>query len=789
MDEGTRKPVFFKPKTQTTIDSISNNSPITKPPPPTSSTDDFFFKEIKENNNNNFKEIKESQEFNVKEQQQIPNPSLSLFPDCYKKHLYQTVSSNSPPPSSNLRYSVMDEGNCNPRFMKSTLYQVPNSDYLLKRSGLVFGLLVRPFADLDLIDIPKEVPKIEMEEGPIRCNRCRGYLNPFIQTNIKSYTCNLCGFVNELQKEIKEEEMKYGTIDYKATKEYCSKIPSPLTIIFLIDLNTPVSFIFSLIKEMTLPHLNYVIITYNKNSIHFYTENQIIYLTDIDDPFLPLPLNKISISHSKLKKQLDDIELKLPNQDLNGSCYGSALLCAKFLLENQGGRIISFTSQLPSNGKGIIKEREEKLYGTERERELFGPQDGFWKDIGDELSKNQISLDLFLFSSSNKFIESSSLSYMCLKTGGEYIHLNKGQMENLKNELKRIIQRYKVYDAVLKVRCSNGISIKGYYGNYYQQTNDDIDLPGIDSDSTFFIELKHDLEIQNQVIYFQCAILYTSQFGERLIRVHNLKLNVTNQIIQLFKFADLDAHFIAISRFSSNLIIKNRDAMDIVKRYINEKLIQILTMYRKEVSKSSNSGQLILPDSLKLLPIYLLGLIKSPAFKNGLDIAIDERISFIFNLSRISIEKLIHFSYPLLFSLINMPDKVIAFDKLEYPLPPQLNLSASKITQDGLYLLNDSKNTYLWIGKKCPKDYLDSLFNLPFDDIKSDTSLNIDHSEFSNRFMDILKELSCQKLFICKSGQMESVFYSKLIEDRVVSGTQSYVEYLCYIHKEIQNRL
>lgn len=778
MENENKKPVFFRPKTTNSIDNINNTPTISKPQPP---PEEFFFKEQKET-----KETSTLQEsLNVKETQQIPSPSLSSFPECYKKYSYSTVSSNYPPPSSCLRYSVQDEGNCNPRFMKSSLYQVPNNDYLLKKTGLVFGLLLKPFSDLDSMDIPNCVPRIE--EAPIRCNRCRGYLNSFILLGIKNYTCNLCGFMNDYEGI--KEEIKYGTIDYLATKEYCSRPPLPLTIIFLIDTHSPISYIFSLLKEITVPKLNYVIITFNKSSIHFYSGNQIIHLTDIDDPFVPLPLNKLLIPYSKLNKTLDEIESKIPIDDNEiGSCFGSSLLCIKGLLEN-GGRIISFTSHIPEYGKGKMIPREDKLYGTERERELFGPQDGFWKDIGDELSKNQISIDLFLFSSL-KFNESSSLGYMCYKTGGQLFHISKNLMENyFKNEFIRVLKREKVYDAVLKVRCSNGIGIKSYYGNYYQQNNDDIDLSGVDSDSTFFVELKHDTEIQNQFVYFQCAILYTSQYGERLIRVHNLKLNVTNQVEKVFKYSDMDTHLLAISRFASNLIIKNRDALDIVRRFITERVIHILTMYRKEVSKSSNSTQLVLPDSLKLLPIYSLGLIKSNAFKSGLDISIDERISNIYHLSRITIEKLIPFCYPLLFSLTNMPDKVISFDKSEYPLPPQLNLSASKISQDGLYLLNDSKNTFIWIGKKCSKEYLDSLFNLSFEDIKSDSILNIDHSEFSNRVLEILSELKCQKLIICKSGVNESLFYSKLIEDRTVSGTQSYVEYLCYLHKEIQNRL
>jgi hypothetical protein len=50
--------------------------------------------------------------------------------------------------------------------------------------------------------------------------------------------------------------------------------------------------------------------------------------------------------------------------------------------------------------------------------------------------------------------------------------------------------------------------------------------------------------------------------------------------------------------------------------------------------------------------------------------------------------------------------------------------------------------------------------------------------------------LKTTRVIVCKAGlSTESAFYAKLIEDRTLSGTQSYVEFLCGLHKEIQSRL
>lgn len=41
----------------------------------------------------------------------------------------------------------------------------------------------------------------------------------------------------------------------------------------------------------------------------------------------------------------------------------------------------------------------------------------------------------------------------------------------------------------------------------------------------------------------------------------------------------------------------------------------VLGVYRKFCAKGANPGQLILPEALKLLPLYALALSKSPAFR------------------------------------------------------------------------------------------------------------------------------------------------------------------------------
>lgn len=46
--------------------------------------------------------------------------------------------------------------------------------------------------------------------------------------------------------------------------------------------------------------------------------------------------------------------------------------------------------------------------------------------------------------------------------------------------------------------------------------------------------------------------------------------------------------------------------------------VRILAAYRKHCASSASPGQLILPESFKVLPLYMLGLKKSAALRRGM---------------------------------------------------------------------------------------------------------------------------------------------------------------------------
>lgn len=101
-----------------------------------------------------------------------------------------------PPPSTDT-FMAVDNGNCNPRSMRATMYSVPVSHALRQDCGVPFGVVCTPLADPGPGEDP--VPLVDHgPEGPMRCSRCRGYINAFATwlDGGNKWNCNLCGQTN-----------------------------------------------------------------------------------------------------------------------------------------------------------------------------------------------------------------------------------------------------------------------------------------------------------------------------------------------------------------------------------------------------------------------------------------------------------------------------------------------------------------------------------------------------------------------------------------------------------------
>lgn len=81
---------------------------------------------------------------------QIPNPIEVMLHNNskYSGEIFETNDAGKMPPLISTDFVCKDAGNCNPRFIRSSIYSVPSNADLMKQSKLPLVINLTPFAEL-----------------------------------------------------------------------------------------------------------------------------------------------------------------------------------------------------------------------------------------------------------------------------------------------------------------------------------------------------------------------------------------------------------------------------------------------------------------------------------------------------------------------------------------------------------------------------------------------------------------------------------------------------------------
>lgn len=715
--------------------------------------------------------------------------------------------------------------------------EIPLSEDILSQLAIPFGMICQPFATLRLDEAPVHTVSCG-SSGPVRCERCRAYINPF-STFIdggKKYICNLCKCENLAPNDYycnldangrradlsMRPELCYGTVDLVAPKDYCTRPPGPLSILFMVDVSitamqygvtaTAIKAIRSYLSSQegrNAPEL-VSIITYDR-SIHYYTLSSAIsmhVITDLEDIFSPLPASSLFVPLSqptsipRLLSLLEHVSTIFSSTHVPLSCTGAALLFASKLMERSGGKIIIFQNNLPSFGPGSIPTRDETviLNSPDRDKIMFAPQHDYYQALGESLSGKGISVDLFLCPTV-PFIDMPTIGLVSFVTGGQahcYFSFHPDRDgPSLIRDLQWTLYKNSVFDAMIRVRVGDGLAIREYFGNFYMRSTTDIEAGQIDSDYGFAFSLKYEAKLKEKTtVGIQVAVLYTNREGTRLIRLFNTLLMASANPSNIFKSADLDTSLSIL--FKSAISHCSLFPMSSLRQQIVERAVHILGGYRKLCSSQSSSGQLVLPDSFKLLPIYTLSMIKSRVLRDGREISLDKRVHMMRMIKAFPCGLTMATIYPSLYALLPGLEQAASGEIYNmHRTFKRCQLSASSLSSDQLFLLETGVEIFLWIGSQLSGSILMDLFGAQsVDQIPVHLGvLPSMNTSASNNLRDLV---TCMEMLRQRSlpvrivrqqhDQQEAEFLSYMLEDKGHGGTD-YLDFLCYLHNLIQQYL
>lgn len=744
---------------------------------------------------------------------------------------------------------------CKPQFLRPTTGKFLYTQGAANMTKVPLGIICQPMAGDEGIE-NKDVDVVDFGSTEIvRCKKCRTYINPYVGwlDNGRRWRCNICGVMNDTptsyfshldttgQRRDKDQrpELCNCSVEFIAPADYMVRPPVPPVYFFVIDVTTVpgvphmlqncVNAIKASLDTLPgTPRTQVGIITFD-SSIHFYNLKstlqapQMLVVSDVNDIIMPLPedlLVNLQDSRNVINSLLDSIPVMFANNPSISNCMGPALMAAKKIMQNLGGKLLLFQTSLPNLGEGALKQRDNpRLIGTDKEQSLLNPEEQWYKTNALDFNRLQICIDTFLFS--GQYTDIATFTQLSKLTGGSMYYYPgfNGPRDGTKfeSELTKCLTRSTAFEAVMRIRATRGVKVANFYGNHFIRGQDLLSLPNCTSDSTFGFDFAYEEpQLTSNVITVQAALLYTSSNGERRIRVHTMIIPVTHSVPEFLESVDIDTAVNLLSKQAVEISYKN--GLENARSRIHQTCVDMLRAsrgggqggpqygaYNQPQQQQPQTPQQI-PASLTLLPLYALSLQKCLALRGGNDVRIDERSFYMQLLLNMNIDDSRIFIYPRMFSIHDMGERIgIPSDSAEdltlvagpnrVLLPAIVNLSHERLASDGIFLLETGYDLFMWIGRAVNPAILNTLFQVQSLESIDMTQLKLhpDSSDFSARVSAVVEALRSarsrymQLHFIREGdGYAEAYFARYLMEDRAnfPGGTFSYAEYFSHASRQ-----
>ncbi|XP_051279774.1 protein transport protein Sec24C [Dicentrarchus labrax] len=726
------------------------------------------------------------------------------------------------PPLATTTCIIEDRGNASPFAIRSTSYCVPCEGQTALLSRLPLGALVSPLAKQNAGENP--LPVCKEPECVMGCGWCGASMCPAMgwQDCGQRFYCPFCGKLSEVPWQhyqptkgvegVRMDNDKRPELSMGSYEILNSQKGEPAALLLAIDVSASalrgghlefaaqqiLTLLTSLKREdgESSSDVRVGLMTYDSR-IHLYdlspalSRPHMLVITETEE--LQLPVREgLLVSLQDCIDSIDSVLQLVPQfssecDDSSGVPMELPVKAGLAVLQALGcpGKLLIFhTAPLIEMGH---TNSPSGFFGSNKPKSIFQPS-----EQAVSLAKECVSqgCGVHLFVLSQQDVGGAWPGHIPYLTGGAlhtYSHLQ-GELdrERFCTDLKTTVETDTGYKAELRIFVSKDLRVSGCYGLFIPGPNPgNVTMATLDCFTTLAVELAHTRALdETRGVAVQVVLSYSTQTGDRRTRVHTLTLRCSRQLQDTFRQYQAQTLLTFYCKKIYCAVLER--PLQELREELQTEVTEALASYRKHCcSASVSAGQLVLPQYLRALPVYINSLRKSEVLLPGLRSSIHQRLQQRCQVLRMDTRSTSTHFYPLLLPL------ALSVDSSSSPnLEEALRCCAASLEPRGLYLVHAPLTLLLWVGAQVAACTLVELFNTScFSSLPSgETKLPVLENPLSISVRSLINSLNAEapcarKLWVVKQGDAcEEALQRHLVEDKSPNGGASYADFLYHLH-------
>ncbi|XP_059407126.1 protein transport protein Sec24C isoform X2 [Carassius carassius] len=725
---------------------------------------------------------------------------------------------SSVPPLSSTQCTLEDRGNATARFIRCTSYSFPVDPQSAQKSRLPLGAVVCPLARPEKGE--REVPVCEAGDCVKGCAHCGAFMSPAMswQDCGQRFYCPFCHKLNEVPWQSyqptnhgrrvdceKKPELSLGS--YEILEKQTGKAA---VLLLAIDVSASAmrtgqlghicKQICSQLQALNGPgetersDLRVGLMTYDSR-IHLYnlspalSRPHMMVITDCEELELPVVeglLVPLKVCIHILERVLQEISFFTSEPDRFSSPELAVSAGLKILQDAASpGKLLIFHSSPVSEGSNL--KSSSGFFSSSKVKSIFqGPDSSI--SLAKECVSQGCSVHIFVFS--HQEVGGAWPGHIPSLTGGGVICYNSLQseleQECFRADLSRCVNMQMAFKVQLRVFISKEMRISGCYGSFIAGPDSCcVAMAALDWRTALAFEFTHNKSLdESRGVAIQFVLSYSSSSGENRTRIHTVILSASCHPLDTFRSSQAETLLTFYCKKLYSLALES--PLQSLREELQTEVTEMLACFRKQSCTSSVSpGQLVLPQFLKAVPVYINSLRKSDVLLPGMRSSVHQRLQLRSLIISMDTRSTASQFYPLILPLSDSADNA------NMPsLGEAVRCTVSSLDPGGLYLIFCPLALLLWVGSCVPPHTLLQLFNT--NSFSYLTSGEIKLPVLENSLSISTRALICSlqssapvtlQLKLLREGDScEESLQRLLVEDKSPNGGASYADFLFHIH-------